>query len=453
MMMPMRKLSSKLFNPLNLSNNKKKVAKNIYWALIGKITNILSSLFVGVLVARFLGPEQFGLMNYVISYVTLFSVLAGFGLDNIEIRELSKDGDNKVKILGTAFLVRIIFGLTTLILIGVTLFVFESDATTITMVMIYSSTVVTRAFDVIRNYFTSIVLNKYVVKTEITRTLIGACFKLVLLYYKAPLYWFIIASTFDAFLIASGYIIAYKQKTTQSLLTWKFDKTYALYLIKESFPLLLSGTAIIIYQKIDQIIIRNMIDNAALGQFAVASRIIEIGIFLPLVVSQSLAPLLVRELKNNKESYLIKRQQFLDVMLWGAIIISLLISMLSKPLVELMFGNEYKMAIPVLQIMAWKIVFVSMQNSSGQIILIEGIQRYAFYRNIAGCISSIIINYILIPILGIVGSAIATIITLIITGYISHSFITPYKTIFKMQTQSIIYGLKTVQKLKTKISA
>ena len=83
-------IKSKIVNRFNYTGNRKNILKNVYWAVLGKIINILSGLFVGILVARYLGPENFGLMNYVISYVTLFSILANFGLDNIEIRELSK---------------------------------------------------------------------------------------------------------------------------------------------------------------------------------------------------------------------------------------------------------------------------------------------------------------------------------------------------------------------------
>ena len=69
------------------SSYKQKIYSNLFWSLNGKIVNLLGSLFVGILVTRYLGPEQFGLMNYVISYVMLFQILASFGLDSIEIRE------------------------------------------------------------------------------------------------------------------------------------------------------------------------------------------------------------------------------------------------------------------------------------------------------------------------------------------------------------------------------
>lgn len=437
------KLVEKIKSRLNLTKNRKKVFRNLYWAVLGKIINILSGLFVGILVARYLGPQNFGLMNYVISYVTLFSILANFGLDNIEIRELSKVDANKNEILGTAFRIRLIFSAITWFLILITLFVFESDRFTFMMVLVYSTSLILSTFNVIRNYFTSIVLNEYVVKTEITRTLIGAAIKILLLLYHFPLSWFIFATTFDFLLIASGYLYSYRIKVG-SILNWKYNKEFARHLIKESFPLLLSGTAIIIYQKIDQVMIRNMIDNAAVGQFSVASKITELTIFIPMVIAQTLTPLLVKAHQENHDLYIKKRQQFMDFMVWSAIGISLIISLAASPAIRILYGAKYLGAIPVLQIMAWKAVFVALFASSGQIIIIENIQKYAVLRNIVGCFVSILLNLLLIPYMGIIGSAMATIVTMFFSGYFSHLLIRPYQYLFGIQTNSLSTGLMRI---------
>lgn len=441
------KLKDKIISRLNLTHNRIKIVRNLYWAVLGKIVNILSGLFVGILIARYLGPEDYGLMNYVISYVTLFSILANFGLDNIEIRELSKPKSNKDAIIGTAFIIRLFFSVATIILISVTLLFFESDRFTIIMVLIYSSSLILGTLNVIRNYFTSIVLNEYVIKTEITRTLIGAVIKILLLYYHFPLGWFIAASAFDFLLIASGYLFSYRVKVG-SVLSWKYNKEIAMDLIRESFPLLLSGTAIIIYQKIDQVMIRNMIDNAAVGQFSVASKITELAIFIPMVIAQTVTPLLVNARQESPDLYKKKRQQFMDMMIWIAIGMALILFVIASPAIKILFGDKYLDAIPVLQIMAWKTVFVALFVSSGQIIIIENIQKYAVLRNIVGCFISVLLNYALIPRFGIIGSAVATIITMSFSGYFSHIFIKPFQYLFQIQTNSLVFGLMRIIRQK-----
>jgi len=426
-----------------LTNNHIRIFKNISWAVLGKIINVLSGLFVGILVARYLGPKDYGLMNYVISFVTLFSVLANFGLDNIEIRELSKPNSERDFILGTAFRLRLYFSVVTILIVFVTLLLFESDRFTFYMVLVYSSSLVLSTFNIVRNYFTSILLNEYIVKTEITRTLVGAAIKIILLYFHFSVGWFIAATAFDFLLIASGYLFSYRKKAG-SLRDWKYDKKIARHLIKESFPLLLSGTAIIIYQKIDQVMIGNMIDIASVGQFAVASKITEIAIFIPMVIAQTVTPLLVKAHQENIESYKRNRLRFMDMMIWIGFGMSFMLFITAGPAIKLLFGAKYYDAIPVLQIMAWKTVFVALFVSSGQLIIIENVQKFAALRNIAGCFISVLLNLALIPRFGINGSAVATIITMWFTGYFSHLFIKPYKHLFKIQTNSIGFGLKRI---------
>jgi O-antigen/teichoic acid export membrane protein len=433
-------LKEKIRSILSLSSNRKKVIKNVYWAILGKMVNILSGLFVGILVARYLGPNQFGLMNYIISYVTLFNILATFGFDNIEIREIAKNEHPVEKVLGTAFSLRLLLAVGTLIVVAITAFVFESDSFTIWMIIVYSLSLIFGTLNVIRNYFIAIVLNEYVVKSEIARTLFSGVIKVCLLFFAAPLEWFIIATTFDFLVIAAGYVMSYKKKNG-TLRLWSFDKTIAVYHIKESFPLLFSGAAILIYQKIDQLMIRNMIDNKSVGLYSVGAKLSEFILFIPMIISQTLTPLLVQARLKNLIDYKKKRQQFFDVIIWSTFLFSLTLSLTARPLILFLYGSSYEAAIPVLQIMAWKAVFSAMFSSSGQVILIERQQKYAVIRNLIGCAFSITLNFLLIPILGIIGSAIISIITLCLTGYLSHLVIKPYRYLFALQSNSIIYGL------------
>jgi len=439
-------LIDKLLNKLKLSANRRKVLKNVCWAVLGKVVNIICGLLVGVLVARYLGPDKFGLMNYVISYVTLFSVFATFGLDSIEIRELSKNNALKERILGTAFALRLVFAITTILLILVTLILFESDRYTFVMVMVYALSLIISTLNVIRNYFTSIVLNEYVVKTEISRTLVGSGVKALLLLGHCSLTWFIVASTFDFVLVSGGYLYSYRKKVG-SLLAWKIDGAIARMLVCESFPLLLSGTAIIIYQKIDTVMIRNMLDNASVGQFSVASKITELAIFIPVVMSQTISPLLVRAYQEDPVRYHAKRQQFMDIMVWSAIVMAVAMSVMAAPVIRLLYGSNYLSAIPVLQIMAWKAVFIALSSASGQMIIIQHLQRYAVVRNIIGCVVTVGLNYLLIPVWGIIGSAIATVVTVSFSGYFSHFFIKSYRYLVPIQTNAFFLGWRQLANL------
>ena len=124
-------LIDKILSKLGASETKIKVFRNLYWAVLGKVVTLLGGLFVGILVARYLGPEQYGLMSYVISYVSLFQIFASFGMEGIEVREMSKDGVDVNLILGTVFRIKLILAIITVILVIGTALIFETSSFTI----------------------------------------------------------------------------------------------------------------------------------------------------------------------------------------------------------------------------------------------------------------------------------------------------------------------------------
>lgn len=430
-----------------LSENKKKVFANIFWALTGKIVNMAGTLFVGILVARYLGPAQYGLMNYVISYTTLFTVISNFGLDNIEIRELSRTPENKNYILGTCFCLRLIFATVALLLIILSLWIFKADRFTSIMILVYSLSLYSGSFNIIRNYFTSIIKNEYVVKSEISRTILGSGIKISLLLMKAPLEWFIIATMFDTILVASGYCLSYK-KIVGKISEWSFNKAIIPFYVKESFPLVLSGAAVIIYQRIDQVMIGNMIDNKSVGYFATAGKFVDLILFLPMVLTQTITPLLVKLKEQNLNKYYVKRQQFINIIVWISIIISAIFSLSSYWLIKFTYGNDYLMAVPVLQIMSFKTVGMALSSSAGQIIIMERLQKWAFLRNIMGCIICVLLNMLLIPQYGIIGSAWVTIITVAFSGCLANIFIPTYHFVLKIELKALFYGWKDLINIK-----
>lgn len=444
-------LLNKIIGKLNLSPTKEKVVRNVVWAVTGKVVTLLGGLLVGIFVARYLGPEQYGLMSYVMSYVALFQVLASFGMDQIEIREESKTPEEKDKIIGTAFALKIGFAAITIGLVCLTAWLFEADRFTKWMIMLYSLSMVMNSFGVIRNYFTSLVWNEYVVKTEITRTLIGAGIKVVLLLLHAPLVWFIAATLFDTVLIAGGYLVSYRSKI-DSIRKWQFDKETAKYLTKQSFPLLLSGAAVVVYQKIDQVMLGNMLDKAAVGYYAVAATFANIIGFIPTILAQTITPILVRTYEFDKTEYQKKAQLFINTSTWIIILVCIIVCALSYPLIRYTYGLQYMAAIPLLQITIFKEIGYSMAQTSGTMIITENIQKVVVFRNLIGCLTCIILNYWFIPLFGAIGAAISSVITAFCTGWISHAILPPYKHIFKLQTQSLIFGWKNLTQVKSLIN-
>ena len=445
------KLFSHITRRLQLSDTKQVIMRNLFWAVLGKVVQLISGLIVGIIIARYLGPERYGLMNYVISYVFLFQTFAIFGLDQIEIREEARGEQPYQKIIGTAFGLKVMFSILFMAIVSLTSWLTDADGYTTLLVAIYSLTIVLNSFGVIRNYFFAIVQNEYVVKSEIARTAVGIIIKLLLLASHANLTWFIVAYAFDGVLLSTGYLVAYRAKVG-SVREWTFSSRYARFLLKESFPLLLTSAAVIVYQRIDQVMIGQMIDKEAVGFFAVASRFVEVLLFIPMMLTQTITPLLVKAREESQALYEQKAQQFMNLSVWLSLLASALTACLAYWLVTLTFGQAYLPAVAVLQVMAFKAAATALSSTAGAMLVTEGLQRLAIFRDGLGCLVCVVFNYLLLPRYGIIAAAFVAIASTVAAGYLADAVIPAYRHLFVRQTRTLLTGWKDVTALRQLIS-
>lgn len=436
-------LLKRFTHSLTLSDTKRVIMQNLFWAVLGKIVNLLSGLIVGIIVARYLGPEQYGLMDYVISLVFLFQSFAIFGLDAIEVREEARGHHPFQLIIGTAFTIKVMLAVVFMTAVIVTSWCMDADGYTTLLVALYSLSIVFNTLGVIRNYFMAIVQNEYIVKAEIARTLIGIGIKLIMLLCHASLIGFMIAYMFDFVLVASGYVMAYVTKIGR-LSEWRFDQTIARFLLRESFPLLLTSVAVIIYQRIDHVMIGQMIDKESVGYYSVASRFVEVLIYIPMILAQTITPVLVSTRERSETQYICKSQQFMNLSLWSSFLAAALTSLMAYWVVRYTFGADYLAAVPVLQLLAFKAPSVALSNTAGAMLVTEGLQRWALLRDGFGCIVCVALNYLLLPRYGVIAAAFVAIASNVAAGYLADAFIPAYRHLFLRQTKALLLGWRDI---------
>jgi len=436
------------FGGTGISDTKKKVFKNIAWAITGKIVALAGALIAGIIVARFLGKEQYGIMNYVISIIAIFQVFADFGLDSIQIREESKAIEQRDTIIGTVFCLRLFFAIVAFLAIILLVFLFEDDSVIRGYIVLYAFSMILNTTWVARNHFTSIVWNEYVVKTEISRSIIGIILKLCFVMLNLPLIYFICLLLFDSVLLASGYLLSYSRKIGP-IRAWRFSSELAVYLIKQSFPLLLSGIAIIIYNRIDQVMIGKMVDQGSLGIYSVAVRFIEMLVFIPTILSQTVSPILVDIRQKDYARYQRTSRTFMNVTVFTCVLLAIATSLLAYPLVYFTFGETYIEAAAILSILSFKVIGDALSQTSGQLIIIEGIQKYAPVRNIMGGVACVILNLFFITRYGITGAAYVAVFTILISGTLTNGLIPAYRNIFRMQMKALLVGWRDVGNIKS----
>ena len=415
----------------------KKYLKNTSWLLAEKILRIIVGLLVGIWVARYLGPEQFGLFSYTQSFVGLFTVIATLGLDSIVVRELVKGEIKKDNLIGTTFWLKLMGAVLVLSILAITINFTNNNNQTNILVFIIAGATVFQSFNVIDFYFQSKVMSKFVVYANIISLLLSSVVKIILLLNQAPLIAFAWVILFDSFILACGFVYFYI-KNNLSLLKWKFDKLLAIKLLKDSWPLILSGVVISVYMKVDQVMIKEMLGNEQVGQYAVAVRLSEIWYFIPMVIVSSLFPAIINAKKESEELYYDRLQKLYDLMVWMAIAIALPMTFLSDWIVDFLYGNAYMKAGSVLMIHIWAGIFVFLGVAFSSFLTSENLTKKAFYRTLLGATINVILNYVLIPIYGIIGAAIATLIGQFVANYVYDIFDFSLHNQLKMKSMSFL---------------
>ncbi len=423
-----------------------KYFKNTSWVFAEKILRIFAAVFVGVWVARYLGPENLGILSYAQSFIGILLAFSTLGLNGILVRELVKSPEDKSILLGTSFILQTFgsFFLFVLLFIGISLS--DNDAFTNKIIILLGVTTFFQSFNVIGLYFQSIVYSKVVVIGSLISLVISSTLKITLILSQAPLISFVYVLVFDSIIIAIGLIYFYINEN-QSIKNWKFSLSKAKGLLLDSWPLLLSGIIVSVYMKIDQIMIKEMMDSQAVGQYAAAVRLSEAWYFIPTVISGSLFPAIVNAKKKNEKLYYNRLQNLYDLMVLISISIALPMTFLSDWLVDLLYGKEFYLTGSVLSIHIWAGIFVFLGVSRSGWILNENLQRYTSLYLGIGMIFNVALNYILIPLNGIMGAAMATLISQSISVLFAPLLFKKTRISFYMMIRSLTF-INLLKKVK-----
>jgi O-antigen/teichoic acid export membrane protein len=427
------------FNALRNHQEFMRYFKNTSWLFAEKILRMVVGLFVGIWVARYLGPEQFGLLSYAQSFVGLFAAIATLGLDGIVVRELVKDPSRQHELIGTAFWLKLIGAMIVLVILALAITFTSNDTHTNILIFIIASAVIFQAFNVVDMYFQAKVLSKYVVFANIIALLISSLVKIFLILTHAPLIAFAWVTLFDSVILALGFVYFYLKNTSNPIFqNWLFKKSTAIVLLKDSWPLILSGIVISIYMKIDQVMIKEMINTEAVGQYAAAVRLSEAWYFIPMVIASSLFPAIINAKQQSEALYYSRLQKLYDLMVWMAIAIALPMTFLSDWIIYLLYGEQYHQSGSVLMIHIWAGVFVFLGVASGKWLLTENLQILSFLRTFYGMTLNIILNFILIPKYGIQGASVATLISYMTVSLFSDFFHKKTRKTFFMKINTMI---------------
>ena len=403
------KISEKIFGKHFENEGFVAYANNVQWFTLAKIASLILSFFTTLTVARLFGPEQFGILNYVLSIVGLFSIFATFGIGNVVYKELILQKEKRDEIFGSAFLLNSITALITFLVVFISMYFINESPYVKFLIILLSLTFITQPLTLLSFDFLKDKEGKYVAIAQTITLFISSFLKILITYFYSSVTLFICILILEN--IITGLIYIYQIKIIKKReISFKIKPSQVSYIFYSSLPLILFGAFSEIYARIDQIMLRNYLDMNAVGLYAAGVRITEMWYLIPNILLGALFPALAN-VKDNEKEYKKRYNILLLILLGSAAIISIIVFFLKDYIIKIIYGTEFLQASPVLGIYIYSIVGFFVASLLYQDLFLKSNKWTITLIPFLTAILNILLNIVLIPFYGLIGAAIATVIS------------------------------------------
>jgi PST family polysaccharide transporter len=423
------------------------VLDSISWLLLDRVLRVLVGVFVVAWTARYLGPDEFGDLNYAMSFVALFGPLATLGLNGIVVRDLVRQPSDEQSILGTAFALQLAGSAVALLLVTAMVAVVRPDAPLLVcMAAILGSCLVVQSGSVVKYWYEARVRSRYIVWIEQSAFLLCSAVRIALILRGAPVVWFAWAALLEAVLAMAGAAAVFSTQAHPPC-TWRFSMVRAQQLAKDAWPIALAGLAAIIFMRIDQIMLGNMVSSSSVGIFASSVRIIEAMYLLPVIVTSALFPFMVAA-TGHDEARNGHFQTLYSTMFLMSFLMFIVMFACAAPLVRLLYGVGYEDAVAVVRTLSFSVVFVTFGLVNSRWLLVNDLQHYGLVWAICGALINVALNLVLIPRFQENGAALATVVSQLLSTTLLNGVSSRTRESLRMQVRSLrLEGLATLRTL------
>lgn len=407
-----------------------RIVNNSGWLVFDRIIRLLLGLLIGAWVIRYLGPEQYGALAYVLSIMAFFQSIVSFGLDGIVVRDIANNRAFAGNIIGTVFVLRVFIGFLCWISAIVFMVLFEGSKSSLVIITaVVGGVLVFQSADTIDLWFQSQTQSKRTVIAKMVAYLLSNGAKIVLIIAKAPLIAFAGVMVFDALAVAIGLLIAYRFFPVDGHL--HVVRSSINKILHESWPYMISGISVMIYMRIDQIMIKNMLDEKSLGIYAAALPLSQLWNIIPTTLVVSLAPFVAKKKIESNEAYEKALLQIFRLFGIFGILVSITTALFAPIITGLLFGKSYSGTSTVLSIHVFTNVFIAQGVAQSIWLLNERMGHISLYKTLAGVAAAVAGNLYFIPKYGINGAAISAVCSYGVSAFLSNAIFAP--RIFLMQ--------------------
>ena len=403
----------------NLLHNR--VAKNAGWLVAGKIAQMAISLVIGVLTSRYLGPSNYGLINYAGAYTAFFASICTLGINSVIVKELVDQPERDGEIVGTSLVLRALSSFfSALTIVAISLVVDANEPTTQVIVALCAISCVFQIFDTFNYWFQAKMRSKTTAIATFVAYTITALYKAILLIAGKPVTYFAFAMSVDYICMGVLLLIGYRKHGGGRL---KCSFAYGAQLLKKSYHFILPGLMVAVYAQTDKIMLKQMLTEAEVGYYSTAVSLCNMWCFVLSAIIDSLYPPIMDAFKKSKEEFDKKNKLLYAIVFYLSVTVSLLLTFFGSFVINVLYGEAYAPAVAPLQVVTWYTAFSYLGVARNAWIVCMKKQKYLKYIYCSAAIINVILNFLFIPLWGATGAAVASLTTQILTVIVVPFFI------------------------------
>lgn len=400
-----------------------------------EILKSLLGLFISLFTARYLGPSNYGLINYAASVVSFVSPIMFLGLNGILVQELVTQPEKEGETLGTS--ITLSFFSSLVCIAGVMTFSAVANAgeeETIIVCILYSVLLLFQSLELVQYWFQARLFSKYYSLVSLGAYAVVSIYRIYLLATGKSVRWFAVSNAIDHMLISAILLFLYRHLEGRRL---HFSWSTAKRLLARSHSYILSDMMVAIFAQTDKIMLKVMVSDGAAGYYSAAVACAGLTSFVFSAIIDSFRPVIFANAKIGAEKFEGSLKKLYCLIIYLSLAQSLGITLLASPIIGILYGEAYAPAINPLRLVVWYTTFSYLGSVRNIWILAEGKQKYLWGINLMGALANVVLNWILIPTMGVMGAALASLVTQFFTNVIIGFILRPIRGSNRIMMQSL----------------
>ncbi len=418
-----------------------RLAKNVSWIFFGNLMHAILAFLLNVLVARILNLSDNGMLTYAASWIAFFTSVGALGFNGIISREFSKDEARANDFLWSCITGRLVFSVFAIIVLQIIVRVSSPDEHLLHIIVLCQSTsILFGSFDMFIYWY------RYKNQANITAIYrlvafgISAVWRVVSIAVIKSLTLYVVGIVSETAFFVTFLIVFYRKNYTKKVF---ISRKTIFNMLKMSYPFIFSAVLATIYGQADKIMLKSMIGNSSVALYNASALIAGLVVIIPTTIIEGFRPDIMDAKIRDEKLYCRRMRQLYAIIFWSCIAYGIFITIFAKPIVLIIYGEKYLGAVSSLSLIVWYTSFSYFGSINNVYMVAEDVVKWVQVTTLSGAILNIILNYFFIGFWGILGAALASLLTQIFANFILMAIIPDLRKGFKIMIEGI-----TLRKIK-----